>query len=68
LSPVIIFLRMIEEWEQEGWRGGPGEDEGQEDYATEKVRGSRGRESNKRPWEGERRERGERETEKRSGP
>jgi hypothetical protein len=45
---VIIFLRMMEEWEREGRRGGPGEDEGQEDYAREKMRRGRGRESNRR--------------------
>jgi hypothetical protein len=38
-SPVIIFLRMMEEWEREGQRGRPGEDE-----AREKVRGGRERE------------------------
>jgi hypothetical protein len=41
---MIIFLRMMEEWEREGHRGGPGEDEGQEDYVREKVRRGRGRE------------------------
>jgi hypothetical protein len=35
---------MMEEWEREGRRGGPGEDEGQEDYAREKVKGDRERE------------------------
>jgi hypothetical protein len=53
-------MRMMEEWERKGRRGGPGEDEGQEDYAREKVKGDRERER-ERGREGERERKRERE-------
>jgi hypothetical protein len=40
-----IFLRMMEEWEREGRRGGPGEDEGSGGLCEG--------ENERRPWERE---------------